>query len=77
MTHEQRSEAEHKLRPCPFCGSKATINTMLIEPPDWWAACASCDGVMDHKCSCQMISQGDTEQQSIDNLVTLWNRRAQ
>ena len=65
-----------ELWPCPFCGSTATIDVRLIEPPDWWSASAICDGIWSHECSCQMIAQGDTKDEAVDNLVKGWNRRA-
>ena len=64
-----------ELLPCPFCGSTATMDVRLIEPPNWWSTCILCDGIYDHICSCQIIAQGDTEQEAVDNAIAAWNRR--
>lgn len=66
---------EPTLLRCPFCGSPVTVTTMQIEHPDWWAAAANCDGIYDNGCSCQMVAGGDTEQQAVEKLLLLWNRR--
>ena len=75
---ERADQCRHRtLLPCPFCGSTATMDVRLIEPPNWWSTCILCDGIYDHICSCQIIAQGDTEQEAVDNAIAAWNRRTQ
>lgn len=63
------------LKPCPFCGSTASIEVRLLEHPDWWIGCANCDGINNHICSCQMIVGASTEQAARDGIIEAWNRR--
>lgn len=53
------------------------MDVRLIERPNWWSACIICDGIYDHICSCQIIAQGDTKHEAVDNAIAAWNRRAQ
>lgn len=67
--------SEPELKPCPFCGSTASIDVRLLEHPNWWSGCAICDGIYDHICSCQLIIGADTEEEARDGIIAAWNRR--
>lgn len=63
-----------ELKPCPFCGSRASIDVMRIES-EWWGATVFCEGIDDHICSAQMICGGDTMEQATEAVIAAWNRR--
>lgn len=58
------------LKPCPFCGEEpATANPQIIEP-GWW----TCSIICGH-CPAQIIGEGFTKDEAIDDAILLWNRR--
>lgn len=65
-----------ELKPCPFCGSDAEMDTLMIEPC-WWTAEVRCKGIRENKCSALMVCGGDTEGEAVEAVTKAWNRRAQ
>ena len=72
---ESTEAATARLMRCPFCGSRGELTTNRIDM-DWWCAEVTCTGIYGHRCSAQMIVGGDTEEDAVNAVVDLWNRRA-
>ena len=62
------------LKTCPFCGSDAEIDTLMIEP-GWWTAEVICTGIRENVCSARMVCGGDTEREAVEVVTKAWNRR--
>ena len=75
VSSENMEAATARLMRCPFCGSRGELTTSRIEE-GWWCADVMCTGVYGHGCSAQMIAGGDTEEDAVDAVIELWNRRA-
>ena len=65
-----------KVKPCPFCGNKATVDDTMIES-GWWTSVVTCEGVYSNVCTAQMVAGGDTQEQAHSAAVRLWNRRCE
>lgn len=69
----------HKLKPCPFCGSRVlAINNM--DSPEYWVecenCCAECPGDINEKGSCATETEAlETHNRALLSAVTAWNRR--
>lgn len=62
------------LRECPFCGSDAEIDTLMIEP-GWWTAEVRCTGIHENVCSVHMVCGGETKKKAVEAVTNAWNRR--
>lgn len=66
-----RDEAIRVLKPCPFCGGEAVLETIRVRKGD--EAVVHCNGGC--LASIHTITY-DTEQEAIDAATEAWNRRA-
>lgn len=66
MKPVQEKIIQQELKPCPFCGGRATLNPMPGTNKNWWRVqCVS------HKCGGTTWPLSDQKE-----AVTLWNRRS-
>ena len=68
----------YELKPCPFCGGEAKINSKTVEGTAFmWVSCMKCDAtsrIFEVRGANRRISKGEPIFQKI---VAPWNRRAE